>query len=99
MYQFVMQLAEYNSVSIDDHQAATLKPYLTAVRHTLTGAMCLEDFSSQVVERHNKPEVEVRSVSLMTHYMHNGHCLNGLKLLKLLTVNSGPVLCYYDFLI
>ncbi|CAG0889529.1 unnamed protein product [Darwinula stevensoni] len=41
--------------------AATLKPYLTAVRHTLTAAMCLENFSSQVVERHNKPEVEVRT--------------------------------------
>jgi len=41
--------------------AATLKPYLTAVRHTLTAAMCLENFSSQVVERHNKPEVEVRA--------------------------------------
>jgi len=41
--------------------AATLRPYLTAVRHTLTAAMCLENFSSQVVERHNKPEVEVRA--------------------------------------
>lgn len=41
--------------------SATLKPYLTAVRHTLTAAMCLHNFSSQVVERHNKPEVEVRS--------------------------------------
>ena len=41
-------------------QSATLKPYLNAVRHTLTAAMCLESFSSQVVERHNKPEVEVR---------------------------------------
>jgi hypothetical protein len=39
--------------------AATLRPYLTAVRHTLTAAMCLDNFSSQVVERHNKPEVEV----------------------------------------
>ena len=39
---------------------ATLQPYLKAVRHTLTAAMCLENFSSQVVERHNKPEVEVR---------------------------------------
>lgn len=28
--------------------AATLKPYLTAVRHTLTAAMCLDNFSSQV---------------------------------------------------
>lgn len=65
--------------------AATLKPYLTAVRHSLTAAMCLQDFPSQgmwspplssfstmftlffsylatqVVERHNKPEVEVCS--------------------------------------
>lgn len=43
-------------------QSATLKPYLNAVRHTLTAAMCLENFSSQIVERHNKPEVEVKSV-------------------------------------
>lgn len=28
--------------------SATLKPYLTAVRHTLTAAMCLDNFSSQV---------------------------------------------------
>ncbi|KAF5281782.1 hypothetical protein FQR65_LT14529 [Abscondita terminalis] len=41
--------------------SATLRPYLTAVRHTLTAAMCMDNFSSQVVERHNKPEVEVRS--------------------------------------
>jgi len=41
--------------------SATLQPYLKAVRHTLTAAMCLENFSSQVVERHNKPEVEVRT--------------------------------------
>lgn len=41
--------------------AATLKPYLTAVRHTLTASMCLTSFSSQVVERHDKPEVEVKS--------------------------------------
>lgn len=44
-------------------QSATLKPYLTAVRRTLTATMCLENFSSQVVERHNKPEVEVKLVS------------------------------------
>lgn len=41
--------------------SATLKPYLTVVRHSLTAAMCLENFSSQEVERYNKPEVEVRS--------------------------------------
>ncbi|KAI9101963.1 actin-related protein ARPC3 [Phlyctochytrium arcticum] len=38
----------------------TLRPYLAAVRSTVTAAMCLENFSSQVVERHNKPEVEAR---------------------------------------
>ena len=42
-------------------QATSLKPYLTAVRRTLTAAMCLENFSSQIVEKHNKPEVEVRA--------------------------------------
>jgi len=41
--------------------AATLRPYLNAVRSTLEAAMCLENFASQVVERHVKPEVEVRS--------------------------------------
>ncbi|PBK91550.1 actin-like protein ARPC3 [Armillaria gallica] len=35
-----------------------LRPYLAAVRSTLTAALTLESFSSQVVERHNKPEVE-----------------------------------------
>eukprot|EP00123_Amoebidium_parasiticum_P003863 comp15182_c0_seq1/m.11903 comp15182_c0_seq1/g.11903 ORF comp15182_c0_seq1/g.11903 comp15182_c0_seq1/m.11903 type:complete len:169 (-) comp15182_c0_seq1:35-541(-) len=41
--------------------ATTLKPYLDAVRSTLNAAICLENFSSQVVERHNKPEVEIKS--------------------------------------
>lgn len=39
----------------------TLKPYLNAVRSSLTASLCLENFSSQVVERHNKPEVEARA--------------------------------------
>jgi len=42
------------------HMAQTLAPYLNAIRATLTAAMCLENFASQVVERHNKPEVEAR---------------------------------------
>ena len=42
------------------HQAFALKSYLTAVRRTLDAAMCMENFSSQVVERYNKPEVEVQ---------------------------------------
>ena len=49
----------YSSYFLLFSQAATLKPYLSAVRSTLTAAMCLENFESQVVERHNKPEVEV----------------------------------------
>ncbi|GMM38705.1 Arc19 protein [Saccharomycopsis crataegensis] len=36
----------------------SLKPYLTAVRHSLTAAVSLEDFASQVAERHNDPEIE-----------------------------------------
>ncbi|KAK4686815.1 actin related protein 2/3 complex, subunit 4, partial [Tremellales sp. Uapishka_1] len=39
----------------------TLRPYLNAVRATLTAALTLENFGSQVVERHNKPEVEART--------------------------------------
>ncbi|KAJ2779500.1 Arp complex subunit [Coemansia javaensis] len=39
----------------------TLRPYLNAVRSTLTAAMCLENFASQIVEKHNVPEVEAGS--------------------------------------
>jgi actin related protein 2/3 complex, subunit 4 len=31
-----------------------------SVRHTLTAAICLQNFGSQLVERHNKPEVEAK---------------------------------------
>nr|CAB3223168.1 ar20 protein [Phallusia mammillata] len=41
--------------------STTLRPYLNAVRATLNAAMCLENFNSQVVERHVKPEVEVKT--------------------------------------
>jgi len=41
--------------------ATTLAPYLNAIRLTLTASMCLENFASQMVERHNKPEVEARA--------------------------------------
>ncbi|GAM25362.1 hypothetical protein SAMD00019534_085370 [Acytostelium subglobosum LB1] len=36
-------------------------PYLNCIRTTLTAAICLENFGSQIVERHNKPEVEVKN--------------------------------------
>ncbi|EGC40374.1 p20-arc [Dictyostelium purpureum] len=36
-------------------------PYLNCIRNTLTASMCLQNFGSQIVERHNKPEVEVKT--------------------------------------
>ncbi|CUS24897.1 LAQU0S21e00914g1_1 [Lachancea quebecensis] len=41
----------------------SLRPYLTAVRFSLQAALNLTNFSSQVVERHNRPEVEVNNTS------------------------------------
>jgi len=34
--------------------------YLQAIRDTLTAVICLQNFASQRIERHNKAEVEVR---------------------------------------
>ena len=36
------------------------KAYLDAIKQTLTAVLCLRNFASQKIERHNKPEVEVR---------------------------------------
>src|ERR1700744_1020037 len=36
----------------------SLRPYLSAVRSTLTAALSLSNFASQASERHNVPEVE-----------------------------------------
>lgn len=36
-----------------------LKPYLDCIKATLHSALCIENFASQIVERHNKPEIEV----------------------------------------
>ncbi|WJX47176.1 Actin-related protein 2/3 complex subunit 4 [Trifolium repens] len=40
---------------------STLRLYLTCIRNTLHAAMCLQNFPCQEVERHNKPEVELKS--------------------------------------
>jgi actin related protein 2/3 complex subunit 4 len=40
--------------------ANTLQGYLNAIRLTLNASLCIRNFASQVVERHNKPEVEAR---------------------------------------
>ncbi|KAF7837002.1 Actin-related protein 2/3 complex subunit 4 [Senna tora] len=42
-------------------QASTLRLYLTCIRNTLEAAMCLQNFPCQEVERHNKPEVELKT--------------------------------------
>lgn len=39
----------------------TLRPYLNAVRTSLTSALCLENFGSEIVERLNYPEVEAQT--------------------------------------
>ncbi|KAJ9468032.1 Actin-related protein 2/3 complex subunit 4 [Diplonema papillatum] len=37
------------------------QPYINCIKRTLDAALCLMNFPSQVVERHNKPEVEAKS--------------------------------------
>lgn len=51
-------------------QSITLAPYLNTVRATLTAAMCLQNFGSQDVERHNKPEIEALYVPSYIHSQH-----------------------------
>ncbi|XP_027907512.1 actin-related protein 2/3 complex subunit 4 isoform X2 [Vigna unguiculata] len=41
--------------------ASTLRLYLICIRNTLEAAMCLQNFPCQEVERHNKPEVELKT--------------------------------------
>ncbi|KYQ99933.1 actin related protein 2/3 complex [Tieghemostelium lacteum] len=36
-------------------------PYLTCIKNTLNAALCVQNFGSQIVERHNKPEVEIKT--------------------------------------
>ncbi|TIC90758.1 Actin-related protein 2/3 complex subunit 4 [Colletotrichum higginsianum] len=39
----------------------SLRPYLQAVRSSLTAALTLSNFASQTAERHNVPEIEAQS--------------------------------------
>ncbi|KAK3695590.1 hypothetical protein B0T22DRAFT_112455 [Podospora appendiculata] len=39
----------------------SLRPYLQAVRSSLTAALCLSNFASQTAERHNVPEIEAQT--------------------------------------
>lgn len=43
-------------------QADSAKTYFNAIEATLNAALCVRNFPSQVVERHNKPEIEARYV-------------------------------------
>ncbi|KJH40462.1 hypothetical protein DICVIV_13582 [Dictyocaulus viviparus] len=49
-------------IKVDRHRfkSATLQLHLEAVRHALQAVLCLEQFSSQVVERHMKSEVRLK---------------------------------------
>ncbi|KAL8214238.1 hypothetical protein R6Q57_003687 [Mikania cordata] len=40
---------------------SSVRLYLTCIRNTLEAAMCLQNFPCQEVERHNKPEVEMKT--------------------------------------
>jgi len=46
------------TTAADPKKSLTLGPYLDCVKATLTAFMCLQNFGSQTVERHNKPEIE-----------------------------------------
>ena len=41
--------------------ANPLEPYTNAIKRTLEAALCLRNFASEEVERHNKPEIEIQS--------------------------------------
>ena len=46
---------------------SALKAYLECIKSTLHAALCVENFASQIVERHNKPEIEVGCVASLAH--------------------------------
>ncbi|CCI49737.1 unnamed protein product [Albugo candida] len=48
------------SIQFHCAMANTLATYLTSIRNSLEGALCLRNFPSQVIERHNKPEIELK---------------------------------------
>ena len=51
-----------------DSKANTLKPYLDCIQTTLRATLVLQNFPSESVERHNKPEIEIQwDASLSFH--------------------------------
>ncbi|CBK20167.2 uncharacterized protein [Blastocystis hominis] len=55
--QFLAKCPFYSIITM----ANTLKPYLDCIRTTLRATLVLQNFPSEAVERHNKPEVEYPS--------------------------------------
>uniref|UniRef100_A0A0E0KLJ3 Actin-related protein 2/3 complex subunit 4 n=1 Tax=Oryza punctata TaxID=4537 RepID=A0A0E0KLJ3_ORYPU len=57
--------------------ANSLRLYLTCIRNTLEAAMCLQNFPCQEVERHNKPEVELKtSPELLLNPIVDEQCIS-----------------------
>ena len=71
---------ERNAARQYNRQAVSLKPYLDCIRSSLTASLCLRNFSSQQVERCNKPEVEFKYVptydSLLLTFAYSSHALH-----------------------
>lgn len=40
----------------------SIVPYIDTIRASLTAALCIQNHASQIVERHNKPEIETKYV-------------------------------------
>jgi len=56
-------------------QTTTIKPYTNCIRATISAAMCIENFASQIIERHNKPEVEAKCVISISCILSNSHLI------------------------
>ncbi|KAI8538080.1 hypothetical protein RHMOL_Rhmol09G0073900 [Rhododendron molle] len=54
-------LRSIRPIGVFSTMANPLRLYLTCIRNTLEAAMCLQNFPCQEVERHNKPEVELKT--------------------------------------
>uniref|UniRef100_A0A453MI46 Uncharacterized protein n=1 Tax=Aegilops tauschii subsp. strangulata TaxID=200361 RepID=A0A453MI46_AEGTS len=77
--------------------ANTLRLYLTCIRNTLEAAMCLQNFPCQEVERHNKPEVELKTSSeLLLNPVREISDIDSLMLLRK-SCESNSVLYMNDF--
>ena len=70
----------------------TLRPYMQCIEATLTAALCTRQFPSQLVERHNKPEVELGRY--VQHSSTRARCTT-LSLPPLTSTPPSPTLLIY----